>query len=272
MVNRVWKVRWRVVSKLEAQHIEKRRKPMKRFIALIVIATLGLVFTACPAPSPAELEYGEVFETPEPEDAVADIGFRDEGVQVEEELDPCKQILLGEIELNVETALNITNLVKDCDLHGEYFTIDGRIRQDPPTNRHLSVPGMNVSANLQRVAGTYVGVVRQFNGLPVMVRRTILRQTAPVVAGYVAEYVHPELLDEGLLSLDWEIDVATVNPEWFNGIDWPQEREERIDVEGYHEPISRVDLWIRMFWLRRGQAVLETMQREVQAVLDTADS
>ena len=123
--------------------------------------------------------------------------------------------------------------------------------------------------------------------MPVLARRNLLNVGMELVASYAIEYVHPEHLEEWLLNLEWERDVASIDPDWYrlevqpenpdieciSGCSiWPIDRNRKISIDGYHRPISKGDMWVLMFWKRRGEFIFNSAKTAVQDRMEADNS
>ncbi len=158
-------------------------------------------------------------------------------------------------DMTVADAEQVLTELRVCDPTGEYFDLAGRIREDG-VHFDFGDAGANAFANIYAAVGTLRPFFWVFERLPVLRRREIMESVGPKAAVFTVEYLHPEQLEEWLLGLDWEQDIAPVNPDWYFGTTWPTDRYERVEIDGYGS-ISKIELWVRMFWRRRGEAMFE---------------
>src|SRR3989344_2222951 len=164
--------------------------------------------------------------------------------------------------------------LRNCDPFKEYFTIEGRIRMDNWPGEH---PSSTFLGNLQMLAYPLRHLKQAFENLSIPDRRQILIPAMKLVAPAVVGYVHRSYLEDYLLKLDWAKDVASVDPVWYGATSWPADRFQRVSVsmpdgEGSklvspERKLSKVDLWVRMFWLRRGELVFNTAKEAVREAL-----
>lgn len=177
---------------------------------------------------------------------------------------------------SVGSVVDVERMVSklsECDPRRAVFTIDGKVRDDAffllydpnekPIVSYDVGAGYHLLQNLQSVALKFRSVKQAFDQLPVLQRREILAPAADVAAKYIVGYVHEDHLKEWLLNLDWDRDVVPVDPDWYLGMNWPANRLEKVAIEGFNQKLSKVDLWVRMFWLRRGELVFETAKNAV---------
>jgi|GEM_PF-5751056 len=175
--------------------------------------------------------------------------------------------------------------VRECDPLKAYFTTEGRVTDDDRDGTHYLAhlhPSARMLDNVQSIAGYFAPLKAAFENLAILQRREILRPAIKLVVPMVVEYVHRNYLDDFLLKLDWQRDIAWVDPAWYEGTNWPENRFESTvptlrksvgeDSIAYipatpARKLSKVDLWIRMFWLRRGELIFRTAQEEVKAAL-----
>lgn len=174
----------------------------------------------------------------------------------------------------VESLKELVGKIRNDDPYREYFTIDGHVRDKMGG-------GVGTLYALQTIAQENRYLEGVFNSLPVLQRREVLRPVADIVAGYVVEYVHHDDLRSWLVNLDWKRDIEPVNPDWYEATTWPENQFEPVEVQvlaageddAVNDPkakgfkISKVDLWWRMFWRRRGEAIFNAAKAAVAAQL-----
>jgi hypothetical protein len=183
--------------------------------------------------------------------------------------------------LNLESIQKFTTEVRGCDPLKSYFTIDGRIRKDNWESEHASIAFLG---NMQMLSHPFRDLKSSFDNLSLLEQRAIIGPAMNLIAPAVVEYVHRSHLNDFLLSLDWERDIAWVDPQWYDGTNWPEDRFKPValttrtwsggesDSAVYvasvpSRKLSKIDLWVRMFWLRRGELVFNTAKAAVQEAI-----
>lgn len=174
----------------------------------------------------------------------------------------------SEVQKNmaVADAEQVVTELGDCDPIGNYFDLAGRFRDDGIYDdygyMYADGRGSNALTNMQIVADKLQPFYALFESLPVTRRREIMESVGPKAAAFAVGYFHPELLKEGLIDLDWDKDIVSVDPDWYHDTDWPENRYEPTEISGYGN-VSKIELWTRMFWLRRGEAMFDAAKKLV---------
>lgn len=160
-------------------------------------------------------------------------------------------------EMNLANVSRLVEVFRQQDPYKEYFTVDGKIHlQKSPEDRGWEMLGI-----LHTIAGGNKYLGELFSKMPMLARRRLLQQATPVVFGYIVEYAHPDLIRAWITSLDWKRDVERVNPDLYRKAAWPEDMAAAIDLPDYGK-VSKLDFWVRMFWLRRGEFVFNAVKNE----------
>lgn len=164
----------------------------------------------------------------------------------------------------VDSAQVLVDRLRKCDPMGDYFAINGKVR----TNRigsHESEfnTGRTALTNLQLASGKLHYLQEVYNKMPMLARRKAAEELAPIAAEFAVGYLHEDHLQSWLLELSWEEDIEPIDPQWYQGKDWPDNRLQPIQIQGYGE-VSKLDLWVRMWWKRRGEALFDAAKDAVQ--------
>lgn len=142
-----------------------------------------------------------------------------------------------------------------CDPYKSMFDSTGAFRAISEEERHTPLVSMfEIARNLQVLKDPW-------ELMPANVQRALLPPAMKMIAGAIAPYVHRKETTRYLLALDWTRDIETVNPRWLNeGIQWDPGDvamdTAMVDITGYGK-VSRSDVWVRMFWKRRGREMFE---------------
>src|SRR3989338_5438784 len=105
--------------------------------------------------------------------------------------------------------------------------------------------------------------------MPILQRREVVQQAASIVASHAVSYMHQNDMRAWLVNYDWVRDIEPVNPDWYQGTEWPENRLEPVeptlssdnesgrikDPKAKGLKLSKVDIWWRMFWKRRGEII-----------------
>ena len=174
------------------------------------------------------------------------------------------------------TGVQLTDVLprwRECDPVAKNFDMDGKLK-----NRGY---GFLTSIQSARDAVMNTGAPDLFESLSPLKKRELVEEALPLIVEYVLVYVHEDHVNDWLLDLEWERDIARLNPDWYKdpwksypenqwGDDWdsrplywPTDRTEKIEIPGYGS-VSRLDFWVRAFWKRRGEALFEAIKAEVE--------
>jgi hypothetical protein len=178
---------------------------------------------------------------------------------------PCDSTEVS-MDMTVNVAEQVLEDIKKCDPVGVYFELDGRIK-DTEIGDDAWYPedigrGHIAMANMQSIAWELKPYYRLFEALPVTRRREIIESVGPKAAEFVVGYLNPEYVRQALLDLDWNRDIASINTDWWREVKWPNNRYEKIPIDGYGD-VSKLELWTRMFWRRRGEVEFNTVKQLV---------
>lgn len=241
---------------------------MKRLFVLSIVALFAIGCSKGPTQKVVETK-SEVF--PVKVEATAEVVSDQTAVVYDEPegvLDPCEtEVILGVNPIEDGFVDEFIEQFLSCDPTGRYFTFDGKLRSD---GFYEPTPGRYSVVNIQIVNGRFRYLESSFEILPVMVRRGLVEIAAPKLAEVLVDYLHEDHINDWLLELDWERDIASLDPDWYLGTDWPEDRTRSVSIEGYHEDISKLDLWVRMWWLRRGEAMFTVAKEAVSTVSSTS--
>ncbi|MDO8555000.1 MAG: hypothetical protein Q7R75_00320, partial [bacterium] len=89
----------------------------------------------------------------------------------------------------------------------------------------------------------------------------LVSQYAPIAAKIAVKLLNKEMLERFLLNLDWEKDVVTADPRWYNG--WYEIQPDREKRVAHFMNLSFRDLEFRLFWARRGETFFRIVKRAV---------
>jgi hypothetical protein len=167
-----------------------------------------------------------------------------------------------------DSAKALISRFKKCDPLGDYFTLAGKIRgsqygyQDDNEypEEHKSIIKLK---NLQVASRKFGWVDDSFRGLPMLDRRAVAEVAMPLLADLMVDYFHEEHLQEWLLALKWDEDIKSVEPSWYKEVDWPSDRSKPTQINGFDEKLSKIDLWVRLWWLRRGEGLFTRAKEAV---------
>jgi hypothetical protein len=240
---------------------------MRKMFLGVVVFLITVLIAACDSNSP-QVQMAETAWAAPPS-AVAQASAQ---VTIPEPADP--EVIPGpcgstEIrrDMTVEDAEQVVAELRECDPMGEYFDLSGRLWDDRYAGwLNEASPGVNTLINMQIVAGELRPFYRLFEALSVAQRRQIMETVGPQVAAFAVWYLHPQHVQEWLLDLDWERDIAPVDLDWYSETIWPENRYERVSLFGYGE-VSKIELWVRMFWKRRGEAMFEATKELVSGAV-----
>ena len=249
--------------------------PGERSAMRITLLFTLLVLAACGGEKPQPPATRSVVATVERYPAPKPVATSDPAVVIKPEA-PCEPKLgTSGGMLTIDSLASFIELVKSCDPFKKDFTTDGKVRDDNWEPEYIG--GRTVLGNLQGFAYVFKDLGTAFENLPILKQREILQPTMKLVAAAVVEYIHRSHLEEYLLQLNWERDIASVSPGWYGATSWPDDRFQRVPVsapdgEGSRvvspeRKLSKIDLWVRLFWRRRGELVFKTAQEEVRAAL-----
>lgn len=119
---------------------------------------------------------------------------------------------------------------------------------------------------LDNLAYEYHGVYRWIDALPKSVQEFLVEQLAPLFAKLAIRLFDKDELGRYLTNLDWEKDVWSVNPDWYN--DWPTSDKTKMVWDKLHTyspevGLSQWDVRVRMFWQRRGPKIFNAAKQAV---------
>lgn len=222
----------------------------KRIFWLSVIGSaIVIMFAACSSnePAPQPVAVPEQVETPAVESVPAVVPVIQQKPSYEE---------VPKIDtLNIEAVEESVSQFIQNDPYRELFDIDGKLREHwydgADCNRYK---GSCIRWQLEMFAGQYKHLQKLFDAMPLMARRQFLKDAGPIVMNYAVGYVHPSYIENWLTKLDWSRDIASVDPEWYAKTKWPEDQTQMVEL-GNLGQMTKTDLWVRMFWLRRGEAV-----------------
>ena len=176
--------------------------------------------------------------------------------------------------INIESVRQLMDTVMEKDPYRENFTIDGHVKENEN--------GVDTLYVVQLIARENRYLESVFNAMPILQRREVVQQAANIVASHAVSYMHQNDMRAWLVNYDWKRDIEPVNPDWYQGTEWPENRFEPVEPtlpgtganEGFvKDPkakgfkISKVDLWWRMFWKRRGEIIFNAAKTSVAAEL-----
>jgi hypothetical protein len=167
-----------------------------------------------------------------------------------------------------DSAKALIKRVKECDPLGDYFQLNGKIRKNHygfhDTDGYApESEGFVMLKNMQTASRKFDWVDDAFTGLPMMDRRAVAEAAMPLLADFMVEYLHEDHLQNWLLKLDWSEDIAPINPQWYEGVDWPTDKSKPVSIDGFDQKLSKIDLWVRMWWLRRGEGLFRMAKEAV---------
>jgi len=145
-----------------------------------------------------------------------------------------------------------------CDPYKDYFAEDGTM------SRPVSL--------LDQLHDDLSGLKRAWYLLPEAARKALLPQVMPLVARGVGAYASPRDIHRYLMDLDWERDIAPVNPDWYysekygSTVQWSDDDNKPILLPGYGE-VARLDLKYRIAWQHQGRETFEAAKRAFAAVV-----
>jgi len=167
-----------------------------------------------------------------------------------------------------DSAKALLSRIKECDPMGSYFALGGKIRSDQygfKDEKEYPEPDRSVIKlkNMQVVSRKFEWVDDAFRGLPLLDRRAVAEVAMPLAAKFMIDYLHQKHLEEWLLTLKWEEDIESVEPSWYKEVDWPSDRSKPTQINGFDEKLSKIDLWVRLWWLRRGEGLFTRAKEAV---------
>lgn len=153
----------------------------------------------------------------------------------------------------------------------------GKFGKEDPYRKDFQADGRVVDKKGSSALDTFVKIGMEnsymeklFNSMPILERRQLLKDAPGVVLPYVVEYAHPLQIKQWVVDLDWKRDIEPVDPDWYRdneNVKWPpSDWNKPVKIEGY-QTISRTNLWVRMFWKRRGEAVFEAVKAAAKTEL-----
>ena len=176
--------------------------------------------------------------------------------------------------ITIESVRQLANTVMEKDPYSEHFTIDGHVSEGFGN-------GVDTLFVAQLIARQNRYLESVFNKMPVLQRREVVQQAANIVASHATSYLHPNDLRAWLVNYEWKRDIEPVNPDWYQGTKWPENRLEPVeptlssdnesgrikDPKAKGFKLSKVDLWWRMFWKRRGEIIFNAAKSAAAAEL-----
>lgn len=176
---------------------------------------------------------------------------------------PCNDMGFVVLEASTDSTAvaQMVQTFRECDPLSPFFEMDGHIKMTEYYGGWANIFwAMSSKARGPKIA-------ESFDKLPVLARRAIFKAALPLVCDWAMEYAHPDELHRYLLDLDWDTNIAPVNPAlyWGAGTDWPDDQLEKIEIAGGQ--YSKTDYWVAMFWQRRGRYVFEAAKQELSSRL-----
>lgn len=116
----------------------------------------------------------------------------------------------------------------------------------------------DLHAWVREMSSDYRWALRWFKKLPSPVQTLVLTSLRPLLVKLGVRIVPRELLERYLIELEWERDIATVNPHWERN--WKQMQSDLNEPVLYFNNLSYWDVWFRLWWSRRTEAQFESFK------------
>jgi len=168
-----------------------------------------------------------------------------------------------------DSAKALVSRIRECDPMRDYFAYGGIIKSDQYGFKdETEYPEPNKSViklkNMQTVSRKLAWIDDVFTSLPLEDRDGVVEKAMPLVADFVVDYLHKDHLEGWLLDLQWSKDIQPVKPSWYQEINWPDDRSKAVQIDGYDQKLSKIDLWVRMWWKRRGKPLFKRAKKAVK--------
>ena len=156
----------------------------------------------------------------------------------------------------------ITSLVKAVNNCPKGVPADLLGGQAVDSAGHISSEGGGHLANLEATVSyfnniyqdTWVKMSAAYDNMPGIPRKALLIPALQAVLPEVLKHLTTEEVNNYLLRLEWNRDIEAVSPNWLRATKWPNDSS-AIQMPGSTLKLTHEELWIRMFWRRRGELV-----------------
>lgn len=116
-------------------------------------------------------------------------------------------------------------------------------------------------SSLFSVSGQLYEFVKWFDEKPEPEQMDLVSKYAPAAAKIAVKLVDQKVLSRFLLDLDWDRDIVTADPRWYD--DWYKIQPDIQKRVPYFLNMAFVDLGFCLFWARRGETFFRIVKRAV---------